>query len=374
MAKSSLSFRYSPSLIAVMLVLGTIARMCEGVALGAQASLPASLRQHANNIRAIALVQARCLRSQHKPSPYSLNSASKRFSTPKSFAQKRRNRLAVGLSSTRPITIHTEANAMVWLDEIRRGVTDDAGKLTLEKVTPGRHTLRVRANGFKERTLPVSTAQRRPIQVRLQRTTDESELTFQRAEEAREKAKDDESRRAAAELYRRAIALRANFPAARVGLARILLDLNDYKKALHEIDDARASRPVYPEASAVEGRIYRYAAFWDDAIASFRRAIREARGFQPEAHTGLALLLEEKGRNEEAVAEFRTALAQLSDSEPVIYQLLGNVYEKMEKYKEAVEAYENYLQLAPEGNLAPAVRSIIDQLRRQATERAAEPD
>ena len=29
---------------------------------------------------------------------------------------------------------------------------------------------------------------------------------------------------------------------------------------------------------------------------------------------------------------------------------------------------EKYLQLAPEGNLAPAVRSIIDQLRRQSAE------
>ena len=206
------------------------------------------------------------------------------------------------------------------------------------------------------------------MNVRLTRTRDQAELAFQQAEAGREKAKDDESRRAAADLYRRAIELRPAFPAAHVGLARILLELNDYKKALQEIADARADRPIYPEASAVEGRIYRYAAFWDDAIASFRRAIREARGFQPEAHTGLALLLEEKGRNEESVSEFRTALAQLSDSEPVVYQLLGAVYERMEKYKEAVEAYEKYLKLAPEGTLAPAVRSIIDQLRRQAAE------
>ncbi|HKR00615.1 MAG TPA: tetratricopeptide repeat protein, partial [Pyrinomonadaceae bacterium] len=204
--------------------------------------------------------------------------------------------------------------------------------------------------------------------------TDEAELAFQQAEAAREKTKDDESRRAAVALYERAIRLRPAFPAAHVGLARVLLDMNDYKRALGEIDEARRDRPVYPEASAVEGRIYRYAAFWDNAIASFRRAIREARGFQPEAHTGLALLYEEKGMNEEAAAEFRTAIAQLSDSEPVIYQLLGAVYERMEKYKEAVEAYEKYLQLAPQGNLAEAVRSIIDQLRRQAEEQNNQPE
>jgi cytochrome c-type biogenesis protein CcmH/NrfG len=291
---------------------------------------------------------------------------------PDAFAQRRTGQKPAG--ATKPLTVRTEAGALVWLDEIRRGATDAEGKLTLEKVTAGRHTLRVRASGFKERTLAILPTQRGQIEVRLVRTTDEAELTFQQAETAREKAKDDEARRAAAELYRRAIELRPAFPAAHVGLARVLLDLNDYKKALAEIDEARRYRPVYPEASAVEGRIYRYAAFWDDAIVSFRRAIREGRGFQPEAHTGLALLLEEKGMNEEAAAEFRAAINQLSDSEPVIYQLLGAVYEKMEKYKEAVEAYEKYLQLAPEGNLAPAVRSVIDQLRRQASEQSTQPD
>ena len=292
---------------------------------------------------------------------------------PDAFAQKKKKPASLS-SSTKSIIVRTESNATVWLDEVRRGVTDAEGSLTLEKVSAGRHTLRVRASGFRERTLPILPTQRGRIDVRLTRTTDEAELTFQQAEEAREKAKDDDARHAAAELYRRAIALRSNFPAAHVGLARVLLDLNDYKKALAEIAEARADRPIYPEASAVEGRIYRYFAFWDDAIASFRRAIREGRGFQPEAHTGLGLLYEEKGMNEEAAAEYRTAIVQLSDSEPILYQLLGAAYEKMEKYKEAVEAYEKYLQLAPEGNLAPAVRSIIDQLRRQADEQVTQPN
>jgi tetratricopeptide (TPR) repeat protein len=295
-------------------------------------------------------------------------------SAPAIFGQRSRKKPAVASTATKSLNVRTEANAIIWLDEIRRGVTDTEGKLTLEKVSAGRHTLRVRASGFRERTLSLLPAQRGPVEVRLVRTTDEAELTFQRAETARETARDTESRQAAAELYRRAIELRPAFPAAHVGLARLLLDMNDYKRALGEIDEARSSRPVYPEASAVEGRIYRYAAFWDDAIASFRRAIREAHGFQPEAHTGLALLLEEKGMNEEAVAEFRTAINQLSDSEPVLYQLLGAVYERMEKYKEAVAAYEKYLQLAPEGNLAPAVRSVIDQLRKQSEEQSTQPD
>ncbi len=202
--------------------------------------------------------------------------------------------------------------------------------------------------------------------VKLVKTSDQAELIFQQAEDAREKAKDDEARQKAVELYQEALKLRPAFPAAHVGLARVLLDLNQFQPALAEIEAARRTRPAYAEASAVEGRINREAAFTDEAIQSFRRAIREAKGFQPEAHVGLARVLEEKGQYPEAIAEYRTAIAQLSDSEPVIYQLLGAAYEKQQKYKEAVTVYEKYLELAPNGSLAPAIRSIIDQLRREA--------
>jgi len=275
-----------------------------------------------------------------------------------SIAQRRS---AAGTS----VTVNTEPNAIVWLDEIRRGATDTSGRLELKKVSPGRHTVRVRAAGFRESTVPLLPG-RKSLIVKLVRTSDQAELTFQEAELAREQARDDEARRKAEELYRNALKLRPAFPAARVGLARVLLDLNKYQPALAEIDAARRARPVFAEASAVEGRINREAAFTDDAIQSFRRAIREAKGFQPEAHVGLARVMEDKGQFAEAEAEFRKALTQLSDSEPVIYQLLGAVLEKQQKFKEAIVAYEKYLELAPNGSLAPAIRSMLDQLRRDA--------
>lgn len=268
-------------------------------------------------------------------------------------------------ASSSSLVITSEPNTVIWIDEIRRGTTDASGRLTLAKILPGRHTVRARANGFKETTVPLLPG-RRTLAIKLLRTNDQAELVFQQAEAAREKARDDVARQNAVELYEQALTLRPVFPAARVGLARALLDLNQYQKALAAIQAARRTRAVYPEASAVEGRINREAAFTDEAIASFQRAIREAKGFQPEAHVGLARVLEEKGQYDEAIAEFRKAIAQLADSEPVIYQLLGAAYEKQQKYKEAVVAYEKYLELAPNGSLAPAVRSIIDQLRRDA--------
>ena len=273
--------------------------------------------------------------------------------------------VSLPVSAQTPLVITTEPNAIIWIDEIRRGTTDDSGKLSLTKVSPGRHTVRVRASGFKETSVAL-TPGRRALAVKLVATTDEAELLFQQAETAREKARDQAAQQKAADLYREAIKLRPAFPAANVGLARILMDLNEFKEAHAQIDAARRARPSFAEASAVEGRIYRDEAFDRDAIRSFNRAIREGGGVQPEAFVGLAKVYEDKGEFAQAVAEYRKALAQLSDSEPVIYQMLGAAYERMEKPKDAVAAYEKYLQLAPNGSYAAAIRSILEQLKREA--------
>ena len=273
--------------------------------------------------------------------------------------------VSLTINAQTPLTITTEPNAIVWIDEIRRGPTDASGKLALTKISPGRHTVRVRANGFKETTTALLPG-RRTLAVKLVPTTDQAELLFQQAEAALEKARDDPGREKAADLYREAIKLRPAFPAANVGLARVLMSLNDFKGAHAAIEAARRSRPSFAEASAVEGRIYREEAFDQDAIRSFRRAIREAGGVQPEAYVGMAKLWEDKGDFAQAILEYKKALAQLSDSEPVIYQMLGAAYERVEKPKEAVTAYEKYLQLAPNGSYAAAIRSILDQLKREA--------
>lgn len=269
--------------------------------------------------------------------------------------------VAPSIHAQASLTITSEPNAIVWIDEIRRGTTDASGKLTLTKVSAGRHSVRVRANGFKETTAALLPG-RRALAVKLVATTDPAELKFQEAETAREKG----SLQNAADLYREAIKLRPAFAAAHVGLARVLMSLNDFKEAHAAIDEARRTRPAYAEASAVEGRIYREEAFDDDAIRSFRRSIREGGGVQPEAYVGMAKVLEDKGQFAEAIVEYRKALAQLSDSEPVIYQMLGAAYERVEKPKEAVTAYEKYLELAPNGSYAAAIRSILTQLKREA--------
>src|SRR4029453_8928888 len=128
------------------------------------------------------------------------------------------------------LVVKTEPNAIVWIDEVRRGTTDASGKLSLAKLLPGRHMLRVRASGFKETTTPLLPG-RKTIAVNLVTTTDKAELLFQQAEEESLSAKDDPAKEKVADLYREAIKLRPAFPAAQVGLARVLMDLNQFEKA-----------------------------------------------------------------------------------------------------------------------------------------------
>src|SRR5688500_15998222 len=160
--------------------------------------------------------------------------------------------LAPAISAQSPLVITSEPNAIVWIDEVRRGTTDASGKLSLTKVTSRRHTVRVRATGFKEATAVLPPG-RRALAVKLVPTTDQAEQALPNAETAREQARDVAASDTAAELYRETIKLRASHAAAHVGLARLLLDMNKCAVALDEIDAARRSSPVYPVASAVEG-------------------------------------------------------------------------------------------------------------------------
>jgi Flp pilus assembly protein TadD len=276
----------------------------------------------------------------------------------------------------RTVIVTTEPNAVVWIDDVKRGATDSNGKLTMKFVATGTRKLRVRAMGFKEVSqslLPTQSA----VTVPLVKTTDEAELTFQEAEKA-----STIDRQQAIGLYQKAISLRPKYPEALVAMARVMSDAGDGEGALKAIANARKARPVYPEASAVEGRIYRNDGNEAKAVAAFKRAIKEGAGFQPEAHAGLGLLYREKAESfasegdfesetanyQLAANELKIALAQLAGAEPVLYEQLGVTYEKMKKFKEAIAVYEEFIQMFPNSLEVETYRSYIVQARKQMAE------
>jgi tetratricopeptide (TPR) repeat protein len=274
----------------------------------------------------------------------------------------------------RAITVLTEPKASVWIDDVKYGVADESGKLEIKTVSAGRHTIRVRADGFKETTQNLLPAQKGEVKIALANTADEAELAFQEGERMllldREKA---------VEAYRKAIKLRPKYPEAYLALARVLSDMRNLEEALTAVKQAKKQRLNYAEASAVEGRIYKENGDEEKAIAAFKRAITESKGFQPEAYTGLGLLYKERAEGlggsdyeqeeadyAEAIKYLRSGIKQLSgapDAE-VLYQLLGLVYEKMKKYDEAISVYEEFLRFFPDSNEASAVSSFIVQIKK----------
>jgi tetratricopeptide (TPR) repeat protein len=285
--------------------------------------------------------------------------------TASTFAQSRATEL----------TIVTEPGATVWIDDVRFGRADASGKLVVTRLGGARHNVRVRADGFKEASKPALSPQGE-VRIPLVKTTDPADLAFQEAE--RQLSLDREK---AAASYRQAIKLRANYVAAYIGLARVLSDSGDYDGSLKAIRDLRRVAPLNAEASAIEGRVYKEMGEEAKAIAAFKRAITQARGFQPEAYTGLGLLYKEKAEAaagagdfdgeatnyDEATKNLATALKQLAGAPDavVLYQLLGLVYERQKKYDEAIRTYNEFLERFPNSNDAAAVRSFIEQIKKQ---------
>lgn len=279
-------------------------------------------------------------------------------------------------AQARSITVITEPSATVWIDGQRYGITDPAGKFQIRVLSGGAHTIRVRADGFKEKSQAITSTARGDIKVLLVKTNDPADLAFQEAERLA-----TEDREKAIAAYKKAIKLRPQFPEAYLALARIQLDNGDAGDAQASIAALRKLRPGLPEASAVEGRINKENGEEAKAIASFKRAITEGKGVQPEAFTGLGLLFKERAEGlggqgdvdgeraayNEAAKYFQSAAKQLGSSPDamVILQLLGLVYERTGQNAKAIATYNEFLRLFPGSVEATAVQSFIVQLRKQ---------
>lgn len=282
-------------------------------------------------------------------------------------------------AALRTITIISEPDAIIWIDGVKYGKTADDGRLTISTVATGKRLVRVRADGFKEAIRPLLAAQKGNIDIALAKTTDEAELAYQQAEVL--SATDREK---AALAYNTAVRLRPLYAEAYIGLARLYAEGRMPDEAGNAIKAARKLRPRSAEASTIEGRIFKDGGDDDKAIASFKRAITEGGGFQPEAYTALGLIYKERAESAgasgdydqervfytDAAKYFAVAVKQLSGAPDavVLYQFLGLVYEQQKKLKEAIAVYREFLLLFPDNPESAAFESFIVQLKKQLSE------
>ena len=261
-----------------------------------------------------------------------------------------------------------QSGSVAFLNNVRHGATTESGVLELPRVKTGVYRVRVRTVGFIDWVGNAVVTARTPCVLRLKQKalTDAATLHYQRGDELRDTGKHE----AAVEEYRQALALRAAFPEARIGAARSLAALQKFDKAEDEIQAAlKNPGSNLAEAHTVLANMRRQQGLIDESVAEYRKALLTARGVSPEAHIGLALALEESGKREESIKEFRTGIAQDMDTEPILYYLLGSALEKLNRNKEAIDAYANYLRLAPQGQYASAVESMIERLKENLNDR-----
>jgi Flp pilus assembly protein TadD len=254
------------------------------------------------------------------------------------------------------------AGSVIFINNVRHGTTNEEGSLDL-KVKAGSYPVRVRTVGFSDwkGSVVLASGAARTLKVNQQPTSDEALLHFQKGDDLRDKLKSKD----AVKEYEQAITLRPVFPEARVALTRSLISLQRFQEAEAQIQAAmKDNRGPLPEAHTVLANLRRQQGLTDEAIAEYRKALRLARGVSAEAHIGLAIALNEAEEVDASIREYRIGIAQDMETEPILYYQLGSILEKAERKKEAVEAYQNYLRLDPKGELASAVESMIEMLKR----------
>jgi Tfp pilus assembly protein PilF len=254
--------------------------------------------------------------------------------------------------------------AVVFINNVRHGVTGDNGELDLPHVRAGSYPGRIRTVGYIDWTGPVvvTAGGSRTLKVTQQQTSDEATVHYQRAEAYRDKGKNKD----AVEEYKQALLLRPSLTEARIAMARCLIALQDFQGGEKEIQTAiRVGGRTIIEAQTVLANLRRNQGLVDESIVEYRKALRLASGNSFEAHIGLAIALNEQGSVDEAVREYRIGIIQDMETEPILYYQLAEILEKANRNKEAIEAYRNYLRLDPEGEYASAVESIIERLKEE---------
>lgn len=257
-----------------------------------------------------------------------------------------------------------QAGSVVFINNVRHGVTNDKGELDLPRVIAGSYTARVRTVGFADWNGPVVIVAggSRTLKVAQQPTSDQAMLHLQKGDQLRDAGKNKD----AVKEYEEALRLRPAFPEAHIALARSSTTLQNFEDAEKHIQAAiKNGGRAAVEAQTVLANLRRHQGLVEEAITEYRKALRLARGNSFEAHIGLAIALNESEKVDEAVKEYRVGIAQDMETEPILYYQLAEILEKANRNKEAIEAYRNYLRLDPEGEYASAVESIIERLKEE---------
>jgi protein O-GlcNAc transferase len=146
--------------------------------------------------------------------------------------------------------------------------------------------------------------------------------------------------------YKRALALAPDTPAANTGLEDVLRDQREVVKT--SIHDHKA--PTFKSGSCVwqfsQGNSHKDQARWEEAVASYERAISLNPDFSP-AYVNLGNVLNVLGKPDQAIACYRKALAIEPDFLEAHHNL-ADALRDQNRLDEAIPCYEKVLSLRPD--------------------------
>lgn len=140
----------------------------------------------------------------------------------------------------------------------------------------------------------------------------------------------------AAEEYRKAIALKPDFLAAHLGLARDLYSDSKPAEAEQELKFVLGANPDEPEANYLMGEILLNRKSYANALLLLQKALRGGADQLPFIHLDLSKIYEEQGNPQQAITELKQALP--ADEDGSYHYRLGRLYLSVGDRAAAAEA------------------------------------
>jgi tetratricopeptide (TPR) repeat protein len=151
--------------------------------------------------------------------------------------------------------------------------------------------------------------------------------------------------------------------------AQVLVKLNRFEEAVPLLKDAVGIAPTRWDFRFNLARALFQSGQYEQSVAEYREASR----LRPDSYPtvfNLAQALEKAGKEEEALAEFRRG-TELAPLEPSFRLAVGRMCERQQLWSDAKKAYEEYLELDPDGTESARVRQHVAAIDQRAGEQAA---
>jgi tetratricopeptide (TPR) repeat protein len=203
----------------------------------------------------------------------------------------------------------------------------------------------------------------------LRRATDRSpnERSLSTLGSAYEQMRDHQS---AAEVFKRALALKSDNVQIKKALAQNLLWAEQYDEALKQYTELAEMDPKDGQAQLRISEIYRHKKIFDKARAALNKA-KELDGKSLEVRFDEVNLLEAEGKSEEAIATLRGMLDETAKktyttgekaSRTMLIERLAELYRDGRQYAKAVEAVRQIAELEPSAG-ARVSANIVETYR-----------